>query len=79
MIFSVQNTLLSMASNRYANYTLQKMLDAAEPAQKKIIIEKITPVLPLLIKFPHSRAVLTKVEEYRRLLQMPIGPFTHVA
>lgn len=37
------SALYTMMKDQYANYVVQKMIDMAEPAQRKIIMHKVTP------------------------------------
>ena len=37
------DALFIMMKDQYANYVIQKMLDTAEPTQKKIMIHKMKP------------------------------------
>lgn len=36
------SALYTMMKDQYANYVVQKMIDMAEPAQRKIIVHKVT-------------------------------------
>lgn len=36
------SALYTMMKDQYANYVVQKMIDMAEPAQRKIIMHKVT-------------------------------------
>lgn len=42
------SALYTMMKDQYANYVVQKMIDMAEPAQRKIIMHKVHFTLVLL-------------------------------
>lgn len=45
------SALYTMMKDQYANYVVQRMIDMAEPAQRKIIMHKVSE------HSPHRRAV----------------------
>ena len=38
---SLTRSLYTMMKDQYANYVVQKMIDVAEPAQRKIVMHKV--------------------------------------
>ena len=53
-----------MMKDQYANYVIQKMLDMAEPNQRKLLIHKIRPHVPTLRKYTYGKHILAKMEKY---------------
>lgn len=49
------SALYTMMKDQYANYVIQKMIDMAEPAQRKIIMHKVIYLIAL--KTVHSICV----------------------
>lgn len=43
------SALYTMMKDQYANYVVQRMIDMAEPAQRKIIMHKVSRLLNVLI------------------------------
>lgn len=43
------SALYTMMKDQYANYVVQKMIDMAEPAQRKIIMHKVIEFIALKI------------------------------
>lgn len=41
------SALYTMMKDQYANYVVQKMIDMAEPAQRKIIMHKVIQFIAL--------------------------------
>uniref|UniRef100_UPI00358F23CD pumilio homolog 2-like isoform X2 n=1 Tax=Myxine glutinosa TaxID=7769 RepID=UPI00358F23CD len=56
--------LYTMMKDQYANYVVQKMIDVAEPAQRKILMHKIRPHVATLRKFTYGKHILAKLEKY---------------
>lgn len=50
--------------DQYANYVVQKMIDVAEPAQRKTLMHKIRPHVHSLRKFTYGKHILSKLEKY---------------
>ena len=50
--------------DQYANYVVQKMIDVAEPAQRKTLMHKIRPHIHSLRKFTYGKHILAKLEKY---------------
>jgi hypothetical protein len=61
---SVNGPLQTMMKDQYANYVVQKMLDLAEPGQRKLLMNKIRPHMALLRKFTYGKHILVKLEKY---------------
>jgi hypothetical protein len=53
-----------MMKDQYANYVVQKMIDVAEPAQRKLLMHKIRPHIHSLRKFTYGKHILAKLEKY---------------
>ena len=53
-----------MMKDQYANYVIQRMLELAEPPQKKLLLQKIKPHVPSLRKFPYGKHLLPKLEKF---------------
>ncbi|XP_076803881.1 pumilio homolog 1-like isoform X1 [Clavelina lepadiformis] len=58
------DALFIMMKDQYANYVVQKMLDVAEPQQKKALIHKIRPHVLTLRKFTYGKHIITKLEKF---------------
>uniref|UniRef100_A0A8C5MDX6 Pumilio RNA binding family member 2 n=1 Tax=Leptobrachium leishanense TaxID=445787 RepID=A0A8C5MDX6_9ANUR len=67
------SALYSMMKDQYANYVVQKMIDMAEPAQRKIIMHKIRPHITTLRKYTYGKHILAKLEKYY-IKSAEIGP-----
>ncbi|XP_065062848.1 pumilio homolog 1-like isoform X1 [Rhopilema esculentum] len=55
--------LYAMMKDQFANYVVQKMIDVAEPLQKKMLILKIRPHEATLRKFTYGKHILAKLEK----------------
>lgn len=53
-----------MMKDQYANYVLQKMIDVAEPTQRKMLMHKIRPHIATLRKYTYGKHILEKMENY---------------
>lgn len=53
-----------MMKDQYANYVIQKMLDIAEPNQRKILVHKIRPHVSTLRKYTYGKHIIAKLEKY---------------
>ncbi|KAL6425144.1 hypothetical protein ACFW04_009428 [Cataglyphis niger] len=58
------NALNVMMKDQYANYVVQKMIDVAEPAQRKILMHKIRPHLGSLRKYTYGKHIIVKLEKF---------------
>ena len=59
-----------MMKDQYANYVVQKMIDVAEPMQKKILMHKIRPHVATLRKFTYGKHILAKLEKLEKSFYM---------
>uniref|UniRef100_A0A0C9RDH2 Pum protein n=1 Tax=Fopius arisanus TaxID=64838 RepID=A0A0C9RDH2_9HYME len=53
-----------MMKDQYANYVVQKMIDVAEPAQRKVLMHKIRPHLNSLRKYTYGKHIIVKLEKF---------------
>ncbi|CAF3238396.1 unnamed protein product [Rotaria socialis] len=58
------SALLIMMKDQFANYVVQKMIDVAEPAQRKILLTKVRPHIQSLRKFTYGKHIITKLEKH---------------
>ena len=63
-----------MMKDQYANYVVQKMIDVAEPAQRKILMHKIRPYCNTLRKYTYGKHILAKLEKYFLKNNTELGP-----
>ncbi|RXM27949.1 Pumilio-like 2 [Acipenser ruthenus] len=68
------SALYTMMKDQYANYVVQKMIDMAEPAQRKIIMHKIRPHVATLRKYTYGKHILAKLEKYYMKNSTDLGP-----
>ncbi|XP_038607624.1 pumilio homolog 2 isoform X5 [Tachyglossus aculeatus] len=68
------SALYTMMKDQYANYVVQKMIDMAEPAQRKIIMHKIRPHISTLRKYTYGKHILAKLEKYYLKNSADLGP-----
>ncbi|KAM3932374.1 pumilio homolog 2 isoform 1-T1 [Leptodactylus fuscus] len=68
------SALYTMMKDQYANYVVQKMIDMAEPAQRKIIMHKIRPHITTLRKYTYGKHILAKLEKYYMKTSSDLGP-----
>ncbi|XP_018428388.1 PREDICTED: pumilio homolog 2 isoform X2 [Nanorana parkeri] len=68
------SALYTMMKDQYANYVVQKMIDMAEPAQRKIIMHKIRPHITTLRKYTYGKHILAKLEKYYMKTSTDLGP-----
>ncbi|XP_074942835.1 pumilio homolog 2 isoform X8 [Phalacrocorax aristotelis] len=68
------SALYTMMKDQYANYVVQKMIDMAEPAQRKIIMHKIRPHITTLRKYTYGKHILAKLEKYYLKSSADLGP-----
>lgn len=62
--FSSRSALNVMMKDQYANYVVQKMIDVAEPAQRKVLMHKIRPHLGSLRKYTYGKHIIVKLEKF---------------
>ncbi|XP_076037610.1 pumilio homolog 2-like isoform X3 [Oratosquilla oratoria] len=58
------SSLLMLMKDQYANYVVQKMIDVAEPAQRKMLVHKIRPHFSTLRKYTYGKHILAKLEKF---------------
>uniref|UniRef100_A0A8K9WR26 Pumilio homolog 1 n=1 Tax=Oncorhynchus mykiss TaxID=8022 RepID=A0A8K9WR26_ONCMY len=68
------SALYTMMKDQYANYVVQKMIDVAEPTQRKIIMHKIRPHVSTLRKYTYGKHILAKLEKYYMKNGVDLGP-----
>jgi pumilio RNA-binding family len=68
-----QNALYLMMKDQYANYVIQKMIEVAEPAQRKLLIQRIRPQVQSLRKYTYGKHILAKLEKYM-MKNSDLGP-----
>ncbi|XP_022118026.2 maternal protein pumilio isoform X2 [Pieris rapae] len=67
------NALHMMMKDQYANYVVQKMIDVAEPTQRKVLMHKIRPHIGSLRKYTYGKHIIAKLEKF--FLKAPeLGP-----
>ncbi|CAB3379385.1 Hypothetical predicted protein, partial [Cloeon dipterum] len=62
--YADSNALQTMMKDQYANYVVQKMIDVAEPQQRKNLMHKIRPHLSSLRKYTYGKHIIAKLEKY---------------
>uniref|UniRef100_A0A672H2D8 PUM-HD domain-containing protein n=1 Tax=Salarias fasciatus TaxID=181472 RepID=A0A672H2D8_SALFA len=68
------SALYTMMKDQYANYVVQRMIDMAEPGQRKIIMHKIRPHIATLRKYTYGKHILAKLEKYYMKSGSELGP-----
>ncbi|MCI4392081.1 hypothetical protein PGIGA_G00141890 [Pangasianodon gigas] len=68
------SALYTMMKDQYANYVVQKMIDVAEPTQRKIVMHKIRPHIGTLRKYTYGKHILAKLEKYYMKNGVDLGP-----
>nr|CAG4643066.1 EOG090X02FO [Ilyocryptus agilis] len=66
--------LHTMMKDQYANYVVQKMIDVAEPSQRKLLMHKIRPHVSTLRKYTYGKHILAKLEKYFLKNNVDLGP-----
>jgi len=66
--------LTIMMKDQYANYVVQKMIDVAEPSQRKLLMQRIRPHLAQLRKFTYGKHIIAKLEKYFLKNNTELGP-----
>ncbi|XP_055347622.1 pumilio homolog 2-like isoform X2 [Paramacrobiotus metropolitanus] len=59
-----QSALFAMMRDPFGNYVVQKLLDIAEPPQRKLLLHHIRPFLGQLRKLSYGKHILSKVEKF---------------
>lgn len=52
-----------MMKDQYANYVVQKMLDVAEPSQRKKLMQSIRPHVQQLRKYTYGKHIISKMRD----------------
>ncbi|KAJ1994728.1 mRNA binding protein puf3 [Dimargaris cristalligena] len=76
------NALTIMMKDQYANYVVQKMLDAVDGDLRDLLVMKIRPHLQSLKKFTYGKHLITKVEKILQQqgpLPSPAGGYVGVS
>ena len=68
------NRALLFFTLQYANYVVQKMIDVAEPSQRKLLMHKIRPHVSTLRKYTYGKHILAKLEKYFLKNNVDLGP-----
>ena len=63
-----------MMKDQYANYVVQKMIDVAEPSQRKALMHKIKPHCSTLRKYTYGKHILAKLDKYFLKNNTDLGP-----
>nr|CAG4646096.1 EOG090X02FO [Macrothrix elegans] len=71
---SPHSPLHTMMKDQYANYVVQKMIDVAEPSQRKLLMHKIRPHVSTLRKYTYGKHILAKLEKYFLKNNVDLGP-----
>lgn len=58
------SALYTMMKDQFANYVVQKMIDVAEPQQRKMLMYKIRPHMATLRKYTYGKHILAKLEKF---------------
>lgn len=58
------SALYTMMKDQFANYVVQKMIDVAEPPQRKSLMHKIRPHIATLRKYTYGKHILAKLEKF---------------
>ena len=61
------SALYTMMKDQYANYVVQKMIDVAEPAQRKIVMHKVGQFVRVSIREEELASLLLSCEMQRRV------------
>ncbi|KAL4218130.1 Pumilio 2 [Mactra antiquata] len=66
--------LYTMMKDQFANYVVQKMIDVAEPPQRKVLMHKIRPHVGTLRKYTYGKHILAKLEKFLLKTSSDLGP-----
>lgn len=72
--FSHHSALYTMMKDQFANYVVQKMIDVAEPQQRKVLMHKIRPHIATLRKYTYGKHILAKLEKFFLKNSSDLGP-----
>ncbi|ELT98839.1 hypothetical protein CAPTEDRAFT_180493 [Capitella teleta] len=79
-LFNATNTpgphsaIYTMMKDQFANYVVQKMLDVADPPQRKLLMHKIRPHVATLRKYTYGKHILAKLEKFYMKSSNELGP-----
>merc|ERR1712083_67734 len=75
IIGAVRGKILALSQHKFAsNDVVQKMIDVAEPTQRKILMHKIRPFCNTLRKYTYGKHILAKLEKYFLKNNTELGP-----
>jgi len=63
-----------MMKDQFANYVVQKMIDVADPPQRKMLLQKIRPHVAALRKYAYGKHILAKLEKFYTKNNAELGP-----
>lgn len=63
-----------MMKDQFANYVVQKMIDLAEPPQRKLLLQKIRPHISILRRYAYGKHILAKLEKFYSKNNAELGP-----
>jgi pumilio RNA-binding family len=66
-------TLYAMMKDQYANYVVQKMIEIAEPPQRKLLLQRIRPYMMQLRKYTYGKHILAKLEKFMMKNSSSVG------
>ena len=61
--FRSSSPLYAMMKDQFANYVVQKMIDVADPPQRKMLVTKIRPHIAALRSFAYGKHILAKLDK----------------
>ncbi|XP_055870980.1 pumilio homolog 2-like isoform X2 [Biomphalaria glabrata] len=73
------SALYSMMKDQFANYVVQKMIDVAEPPQRKVLMHKIRPHIATLRKYTYGKHILAKLEKFFMKNGPDMNPITGIS
>ncbi|XP_059165853.1 pumilio homolog 2-like isoform X4 [Physella acuta] len=73
------SALYSMMKDQFANYVVQKMIDVAEPPQRKVLMHKIRPHIATLRKYTYGKHILAKLEKFFMKNSPDMAPITGIS
>jgi len=77
-----------MVRDSFANYVVQTAMDYADPETKRVLMDQMRPIVPLVRHTPHGRRIATKLQDYEGRVSgttsgqatpqpMPLGQFSY--
>ena len=73
-MYRAQSALYTMMKDQFANYVVQKMIDVADPPQRKMLLQKIRPHVAALRKYAYGKHILAKLEKFYTKNNAELGP-----